>query len=188
MDESKYKIVIPFSSFLGLFVNKATKTVAGHLSFSPKHFEQDPTAVSKDWTLVPLALQDEQEAESRAIKVSITALDNQLFDRVSSTMKRNEFLRLAMTGGIKMDTMAYMREPHHASEWCSPEMVIRQFPILYDPVICRAAQLAVLDLLEKVKSKKDSDKESNTIWLVKMFKGLNNKFVDLITTRQQRES
>ena len=188
MDESKYKIVIPFRSFLGLFVNKATKTVAGHLSFGPKHFEQDPTAVNKDWTLVPLALQDEQEAESRAIKVSITALDNQLFDQVSSTMKKNEFLRLAMTGGIKMDTMAYVREPHHASEWCSPEMVIRQFPILYDPVICRAAQLAVLDLLEKVKSKKDSDKESNMIWLVRMFRGLNDKFVDLITTRQQRES
>ena len=62
-------------------------------------------------------------------------------------MKKNEFLRLAMTGGIKMDTMAYVREPHHASEWCFPEMVIRQFPMLYDPVICRAAQLAVLDLL-----------------------------------------
>ena len=125
---------------------KQQKLVAGHLSFSPKHFELDPKAVNKDWTLVPLALQDEQEAESRAIKVSITALDNQLFDQVSSTMKKNEFLRLAMTGGIKMDTMTYVREPHHASEWCSPEIVIRQFPTLYDPVICRAAQLAVLDL------------------------------------------
>ena len=79
-----------------------------------------------------------------------------------------------------MDTMAYMREPHHASEWCSPEMVIRQFPILSDLVICRAAQLAVLDLLEKVKSKKESD--------MRMFRGLNDKFVDLITARQQRES
>ena len=80
MEESRYRIVIPFRSFLDLFVNKATKTVAGHLSFGPTHFEQDPTAVNNDWTLVPLALQDEQEEESRAIKVSITSLDNQLFD------------------------------------------------------------------------------------------------------------
>ena len=103
-------------------------------------------------------------------------------------MKKNEFLRLAMKGRDPNGHYGVCEGPHQASEWCSPEMVIRQFPKLYDSVICRAAQLAVLDLLEKVKSNKDSDKESNMIWLVRMLRELNDKFVDLITTRQQRES
>ena len=43
----KEKAVIPFRSFLGVYVNKATKTVAGYLSFQPGRYQYDSD--TKEW-------------------------------------------------------------------------------------------------------------------------------------------
>ena len=48
----KEKAVIPFRSFLGVYVNKATKTVAGHLSFQPGRYQYDSD--TKEWSGVSL--------------------------------------------------------------------------------------------------------------------------------------
>ena len=59
---------------------------------------------------------------------------------------------------------------------------------IHDPVIVRPAQLALVYLLEKLKSNKGDTDETKLMWLLIMFRGLNDKFIDLLITRQQTES
>ena len=79
-------------------------------------------------------------------------------------MNKNEHVRSAVSHGIKMDMAAN------------------------DPLIVRPAQLVVLSLLETLYSNKDDTEETKLMSLLKMFRALNDKFIDLLITRQQTES
>ena len=179
----KEKAVIPFRSFLGVYVNKATKTVAGYLSFQPGRYQYDSD--TREWSKSSPSSSTSESAElPSCIRISLIATDNQHFGEVLSTMRKNKHLEIAILNGIKMDGQ-YQRRPHHNRDWTSPDHKFRSFPIVHDPLLCRAAQLASLSLLDEAKSRVEDNK---LVWLLKMFRGVSEKFQDLIVTRAEREA
>ena len=179
----KEKAVIPFRSFLGVYVNKATKTVAGHLSFQPGRYQYDSD--TKEWSKSSPSSSTSESAElPSCIRISLIATDNQHFGEVLSTMRKNKHLEIAILNGIKMDGQ-YQRRPHHNRDWTSPDHKFRSFLIVHDPLLCRAAQLASLSLLDEAKSRVEDNK---LVWLLKMFRDVSEKFQDLIVTRAEREA
>ena len=152
-------------------VNKATDTVAGHLFSCPNVFCKTPEG---QWLLDSHA----SSSNSNISKFSLQFVEEKYdMSDLEVHLNKDSSLRKALDTGVLMD-----RSYVQTIESTLDEVPEKRFPILRDPTLVRAAQLADLDLLQKAKK----DHLHSSEWLVKQYYGLLLKFNELLNARLNR--
>lgn len=180
----RYRLFVPFRAILGLRFNTSTDTIAAHVKRLPELQAQVLHKGQKDghqstWR----THEDYSSLSSRTMGREILSLTLQfVVDKTSglSEMKRQferqPNLAKALNAGIKPDynydnvnsSCGSVNDPH------------RNMPVIIDPTLVRAAQMADYELLNVVK-----ENGNDVHLLVKMYFGLEESYNELLRCRIQ---
>ena len=158
--------------------NKNTSTVAFHISEPATIMVKSPNC--RTWKLatttastinVKKANPRSSESKSQPIQVSIKINPKSESESFESVLKQDQALQRELR-------TSYSSPP--AKTECNPE---KWFPIMKDPKLVRAGQLASLALLEEA-----TVQNNDLMWIISRFYGLELRFNELLRSESGSES
>ena len=173
----RYRLVIPFRAFLGARFNAATETLAVHVEHIPEVqlqmmvVQDSPSTwnTQQDCSLFDPA--DERKILPLTLKFQP---DKTNLVQIQQQFRQQAILSQAIEVGIKPD-MKYDREGHkHKLE----ELHKVRRPIVIDPTLVRAVQLADIEVLKEARERGNDFK-----FVVRMYVGLEEGFNQLLRSR-----
>ena len=160
------KLSIPFHHFVALRLNENTDTLAAHVCQPPQVVEKRDG--ESQWQVL------EGGNHGGVTSLSLRLVEEKYdLTELRDNFAQNSFLQHAMGTRINLNRsypdfrLVKKVEDHFTS-----------FPILKDPTLVRAAQMAVLELLEQAKIRQNDLK-----WLIKQFHGIQITFRQLLQQR-----
>ena len=169
LDENNIKLSVAFRRIAGAVINHATDTLALHYHGPAKVKVRD----GDEWRT---QLDHEIGIQPLSLRLMEGKYDLEV---LKDTCMKNKHLKRALQVGI-FSPKRYQMPVNNLKE--DPA---EQYPILVDPTLVRAVQLADLELLSRAKAENRGIK-----WVLKQFHGLDKMFQDLlnrrIACRQQR--
>ena len=171
----RYRLLVPFRAFLGARFNASTDTLAVHVKCIPA--VQLQITGAKDslnaWK-TPQDFSLPGSDEQKVLPLTITFHpDKTSLAEIQRQFRQQARLSQALNAGIKPD-LKY--EENNDEEDFHKD----RRPIVLDPTLVRAAQLADINLMTEVK-----ENGHDVTFLVKMYFGLEKTFNKLLRTRVQ---
>lgn len=173
----RYRLLVPFRAILGLRFNISTDTIAAHLK---RLSGLQAQVIQKDQSTWETH-EDYSSLSSRKTGREIVSLTLQFLpDKTSLSEMEKQFerqpnLARALNVGIKPDF-----DYGNAEISCefNDQELHKNMPIVLDPTLVRAAQVADIELLNEAK-----EKGNDVRYLVKMYFGLEESFNELLRSR-----